>query len=35
VDYRTLNSVTVKDKFPIPIVNELLDKLAAPRSSPN
>lgn len=27
VDYRALNQQTVKDKFPIPIVEELIDKL--------
>lgn len=28
VDYRKLNSLTVKNKFPLPIVDELLDELA-------
>ena len=34
VDYRGLNAVTVKNRYPLPLIPEMLDRLTRQRSSP-
>ena len=29
IDYRKLNNITVKNRYPLPLINELLDRLAS------
>ena len=31
VDYRTLNLVTIKDRYPLPLISETLDRLTGVR----
>jgi len=35
VDYRQLNAITVKGKYPVPIIEELLDELSGPLTLPH
>ena len=31
VDYRALNEVTIKNKYPLPMINDLFDQLQGPK----
>ena len=31
VDYRSLNNVTIKNKYPLPMINDLFDQLSGPK----
>ena len=34
-DYRALNAITVKNKYPLPLISELVEKLGVPSTSLN
>ena len=34
VDYRALNEVTIKNKYPLPMINDLFDQLQGAKYSP-
>jgi len=34
VDYRALNRMTIKNRYPIPLTSEIMDGLVRPRNSP-